>query len=291
MSHAINPTGPWATPLNWDVETSLDGELRIRFPDYVRSGEKSQAEFPQFSKLPIEIQYRMISFCDTPSLFQLMHVSSAIRKEAKRYFWSNPVAWFRVWGIFLDAAELLGRTMDDVGFLAHIQQIEITVEDVLWYNELEDLTRGDGSLIDPAATYPVREKLGNLWRTLRVCGAQFDRPGQWTMHALNSDHDKDAVPPEPFRPAFARHKRTMDLLVRFETSRYQIVESWGEEGSAKRHEAEKAFLDQLDHDPLYSLGKPAQYTKTWDELKKVIRERGGTRFGIPMAPTFWDFWD
>jgi hypothetical protein len=89
------------------------------------------------------------------------------------------------------------------------------------------------------------------------CTARFDQPEEYTAHAIATKHDKAAKLPDPIEAAFAandeRLERLMDRAVEMERP---FLEWWGKEGSEQRRVAEKEFIYQLEHDPLYALDKP-----------------------------------
>jgi hypothetical protein len=86
----------WARSLNWDLEATHYSEPRVPFAIYVRPSDTDSQEpsgaFTGFQILPAELQIHILSLCDAHTLFQLMHVSSATRAEAKKLFWSLPDA-------------------------------------------------------------------------------------------------------------------------------------------------------------------------------------------------------
>lgn len=105
MKLRIFNDNPWAGPLNWGMEATHYGEPRMPFAIYVRldatGSEELSSTFPGFQILPAELRIHILSFCDAQTLFQLMHVSSATRAEAKKLFWSLPDAWYHIYGGWL----------------------------------------------------------------------------------------------------------------------------------------------------------------------------------------------
>ena len=63
--------------------------------------------FASFSRLPSELQLRIIQCCNPATLFELMHVLSTIRDEAQKLFWADQGAWYRVNGEWLLAGVFL----------------------------------------------------------------------------------------------------------------------------------------------------------------------------------------
>jgi hypothetical protein len=96
------------------------------------------------------------------------------------------------------------------------------------------------------------------------CKARFELPYQWTVHALNSGHGWRAVPPDHYVCVLEQQNKVIEgISDQIDLLNEKMWDSWGEKGSVKRRDAEQAFLHQLDHDPLYSVGKPAKNTMTW----------------------------
>jgi hypothetical protein len=122
---------PWKEGLNWSLHATLMWEKRIPFHSYVHPSAMPTCflgqvlSFTQFGALPAELQFRILAFCSADTLFQLMHVSSTLRPEASKLFWANSKAYFHV-----DAYQLLdggypAYTYWDLGFLDHVQNVEI----------------------------------------------------------------------------------------------------------------------------------------------------------------------
>jgi hypothetical protein len=81
------------------------------------------ASFPQFSLLPTELQFYILSFCSPRILFQVMRVSSPLRLEASKLFWAHSEAYFLVSAQWLVDGGYPGSTYDDLSFLRHVQNI------------------------------------------------------------------------------------------------------------------------------------------------------------------------
>ncbi|KAI9698343.1 MAG: hypothetical protein M1820_007505 [Bogoriella megaspora] len=125
------PKPPWTMPLNWDLLLSSNWEERISFHLYVHPDAfktpcpYQNFSFPQFDKLPSELQLRVLNFCSASALFQLMRVSSALRVEAARLFWANPNSYYVVECRWLLKGGFPGNTCYDLSFLTHVQNIEV----------------------------------------------------------------------------------------------------------------------------------------------------------------------
>jgi hypothetical protein len=397
---------PWTRPLNWNLHATFEGEPQIPFSLYIQlePTRSSCPALPKFRTLPTELQLRILHFCDSPTLFQLMQVSSAMRIEAKKIFWSFPEAWYWIKGGWLLAGGLPGHAHHAIDFLDHVEQVEVDFEDMDSFWEdwearirrghleelvapsqgVEDRTRDfwqtlqhrfprvtnvvvsesnaqrvneslpddlkmivemcpagisvSASFLKNAAGCTRRlerslwrlagrdasivgrwEKINPMWTRQSIllphkdfrgpvgayqsthykahryhlqyraqqlllieaierhhfherqepfkcfdpeCEAQFGLPGEWTLHAIDSGHDDFAVPPDEFKASFDQHKKMLQMHMKGEALG-RIREAWGEKGSERRHNAEQAFLYQLDHDPLYAHGKPARACSTW----------------------------
>ncbi|CAI6342554.1 unnamed protein product [Periconia digitata] len=121
---------PWTKPLNWSLEMTKDGEEHIPFHLYIQSefdlpGFSSQhSSFSGFSRLPVELQFRILTFCSGPTLYQLMRIPFH-RNEAAKLFWEDPNAYYVIssrW--FVDGGHP-GFTLYDTSFMAHVQNVEI----------------------------------------------------------------------------------------------------------------------------------------------------------------------
>jgi hypothetical protein len=120
----IVPEGPWTAPLNWDLHATTFGEVHIPFALYVRTAPTQPTTFT-FMKLPTELQFRIMHFCDSATLFQLMHVCSNTRKEARKLFLSGTDVWYFIHAPWILAGGFAGHTYYDTEPLAHVQQIEM----------------------------------------------------------------------------------------------------------------------------------------------------------------------
>ncbi|KAI8930526.1 hypothetical protein NX059_012128 [Plenodomus lindquistii] len=123
----IVPQGPWTTELDWNLHATHDGETCTPFHLYVRPRAVHQLarDFPQFSRLPAELQIAIFRHCDSAVLFQLMRVSSKTRREAEKLFWSRHDAWVKIDGTWLLAGGFSGHTYDAIDFLARVRQVEV----------------------------------------------------------------------------------------------------------------------------------------------------------------------
>jgi hypothetical protein len=127
----IVPKGPWTTSLNWKTLATPYRETRSTFHQHVQSGDDiSGSSFPQFIRLPVELQRHTLRFCDGATLFALMHASSTTRDEARKLFWSDPDTRYLVEGGWLLRGGFIGYTHDDVEALACMTHIEVDCSEV-----------------------------------------------------------------------------------------------------------------------------------------------------------------
>jgi hypothetical protein len=113
---------------NWGHFTTLEYETCVPFTYHVQPstvGREKTASFLLFPLLPRELQLQVIDYCNPATLYQLMQVSSTTRDEARRRFWSDQEAWYRVDGEWLLAGGFTGHTCDAADFLANVQQVEL----------------------------------------------------------------------------------------------------------------------------------------------------------------------
>lgn len=130
------PLPPWKGKLDWSLHTTRKWERRIPFPSYVRrttstttdSLKEQTTVFLRFTSLPVELQLRIFGFCSACTLFQLMHVSSAVRIEASKLFWANPATYFLVDASWLLDGGYPGYQCYDLAFMQNVQNIEIEYE-------------------------------------------------------------------------------------------------------------------------------------------------------------------
>jgi hypothetical protein len=411
--------GPWTGPLNWDLYATHIGETRIPFHLHVQLKETHQpaGDFPQFIHLPLELQLDIFRFCDSTTLFQLMRVSSATRKEAKKLFWSDPEPWYHIYGDWLLAGGYSGHTLNSIDALACMNQIEVDfggteplfcnawVDGVQQYAKgppddvkdqqiqnfwqilqrrfpcatdvvLSSIISGSAGDLAPAGLTIVAEKCPAgirtfvsclqreaeyprrqhriLWRQVHPsndrpaawevlhpswsrqsvfpppkdfrgpvgafcrmqhrllqpsfqrwggqllliyaiegyhlqegntpytcpafgCGLQFELPGQWALHAVDTGHNADSVPPsKELRALFKkRAAKIADVEQQYKDGMTSLLIDWGDEGSEQRRDAESAFLSQLEHDASYTHDKPPTECAIW------------LRFTWQMKTHFW----
>jgi len=169
VTHAISK-GPWTKPLNWNLQATNYGEPCIPFALYVQlePTRSLYTIFPQFRALPTELQLRILRFCDSPTLFQLMKVSSAMRVEAKILFWSFPDAWYRVEAEWLLAGGFPGHAHHAINILPYVEQVEVSFDhmDSLYQDWEAEISRGrlEESVVPIQS---VEDRVRSFWQTLQ----------------------------------------------------------------------------------------------------------------------------
>jgi hypothetical protein len=122
------PSRLWEKPLDSSVQATVEGELQMPFSRFVRSTEPTRSPgvtFTPFLQLPTELQFRVIGFCDAPTLYQLMHTSRNTRLEARKLFITNPDAWYCVDADWISRGCYPGNTSYDMQFLPLVEQLEV----------------------------------------------------------------------------------------------------------------------------------------------------------------------
>jgi hypothetical protein len=114
-------------------------------------------------------------------------------------------------------------------------------------------------------------------RELKVCPAiecswQCDIHGQWASHAIDVGHDLDIVLPSPeLETLFAQNQARIRLLKeKYSAELIRMRSRWGKEGSKDRVDAEQAFLNQLQHDPLYTHEYTPRESAIWQSYQSTM---------------------
>jgi hypothetical protein len=144
--------GSWKKPFNFNLHSTFYGEIRVPFSQHVSSQSNntvsSASSFPQFALLPLELQLKVISLCEKPTLFQLMHTSSVMRAEATKLFFSDPEAVYSVDGKWLRDGGYLDNTLYDLSFMAHIEYLYINFHWMTARSWMNPVDAGGGSVRD-----------------------------------------------------------------------------------------------------------------------------------------------
>lgn len=87
--------------------------------------------------------------------------------------------------------------------------------------------------------------------SVQGCDAWFDQPEQYTTHAINTKHDKDDKPPEHLQELFAENERRLLKMIEDLHNQQRAFLKRYKGPSGIRPEAEKEFIHQLEHDPMW----------------------------------------
>lgn len=116
---------------DWNLHVTSGWERRIPFclhiHDHATATSSQQPEylFPQFSKLPAELQVRVLTFCAPSTLFKARQTSSTIYVEASKLFWADLNTYFTVPARWLSEGGYPGYAWWDSSFQDYVQNVEI----------------------------------------------------------------------------------------------------------------------------------------------------------------------
>lgn len=127
-----------------------------------------------FGKLPVEIQFRVVKFCDAPTLFHLMHTTSTLRTEAKKYFWSQPDMWYRSDSFLV--TNMLGSPGPDFycsQFMENVQQLDILFTSLWDYFKEPDADVQIRTAVVPSNSLQwgrmtASDKMVTFWSTIKT---------------------------------------------------------------------------------------------------------------------------
>ncbi|KAH3994944.1 hypothetical protein HBI56_164580 [Parastagonospora nodorum] len=167
--------GPLTPCIDWNLLATVYGGTRRAFCHHVRAEQPgivaSNARFPHFLRLPLELQRHIFTFCDSASLFQLMHVSSPVRDEAQKLFWSKSTTRYHVYGYWLFSGGHPAYSCHDPESLAYMQYIEVDFDP---YTP-PTFSGWDGRKLryllesENVSSGYVDKKFAEFWSTLRSC--------------------------------------------------------------------------------------------------------------------------
>lgn len=169
MAGSIVPIGPWTGPVNWNMCATGYGQVRIPFSLHVQPVPTPHAaSFLPFHRLPTELQLHILRFCDSAALFQLMRVSSVVRKEAQKLFWAQPHVWHLVDGAWLLLGGLPGGTHDAIDALGFMQRVEVNLGSYEPFCKIEG--EEDGVLRRARGKYTAQDRMRQIqdfWQVLQ----------------------------------------------------------------------------------------------------------------------------
>jgi hypothetical protein len=91
------------------------------------------------------------------------------------------------------------------------------------------------------------------------CTAWFTQPEEYTTHAIETRHDEQDTLPEVYESVFAENDEKLKQLRKdIKDLERPFLEWWDVEGSEKREVAQREFVHQLEHDPLYAQEEPVE---------------------------------
>ncbi|KAH7396769.1 hypothetical protein DE146DRAFT_50181 [Phaeosphaeria sp. MPI-PUGE-AT-0046c] len=107
-----------------------------------------------------------------------------------------------------------------------------------------------------------------------TCPARFTLPGQWPAHVGEfPSHLSQAKLPSEFAIPLADHEKELRRI--YQRDRWETIENlrvqWGIEGSEQARAIERAFLTQLEQDPLYTCSIPAKETALWKNYQMCMK--------------------
>jgi hypothetical protein len=168
MSGTVVPNGPWAGPLNWGLYATYYGDTHVPFARHVRLEPMGHppSNFLLFQSLPVEVQLHILRFCDSATLFWLMQVCCAIRREASKLFWSDPSVWYIIDGSWLLAGGFAGHAHYDINALGCMRRI------VVDFAELQPLHAQvwDDGVCNGVVEFTeedVMRRIHDFWQTLQ----------------------------------------------------------------------------------------------------------------------------
>ncbi|QPG94438.1 hypothetical protein C2857_006051 [Epichloe festucae Fl1] len=155
---------PWSKPLNWNLHVTRTGEGRIPFHLYVQCNNAEHPSspsqcllFPEFAQLPPELQLRILASCSSPTLWQAMRASSALRVEAAKLFWADEDTYYLVESQWLLGGGYPGDTWYDLSFARHAQNVQVEYDALAEEEQI-------GPMVD-AVMEVQHDVVRDFWRT------------------------------------------------------------------------------------------------------------------------------
>lgn len=240
--------GPWSTTRDWNLRATQAGELRLPFRFHVRQGQDNdsltQGELKKFSLLPAELRIHIVSYCDTATLFQLMHTSHSTRQIAQKMFWSDPTTRYIINGEWLLAGGHVRHTNYDLEALAHLQYIEVSFNEFMTNYMAEWKEKDYGS-----ETPEGEEQRAVFWAALRRL---FPRVKDIVINEYDSTSVENDMPNKPVQLANAS---PIDAVISISQLRYDGA--W--------------WLPETRH--LWQRDDDNSTTPTWDLVESAWRPR------------------
>lgn len=183
------PLGNWRKPINLNLHGTLHGELRVPFAQHVSLSDapSSNASFPQFTLLPLELQLRVIYCCDQSTLFQLMHTSSFMRAEARKLFFSDPEAFYSIDAEWLLEGAYPGYTVHDLNFMMCVEHLVI---EFAWMKEdtwMDLAEQRSWNYVDKVLTTGMLGNIRKFWSMVQLRFPRLKRV------MISDDYDRSGL--------------------------------------------------------------------------------------------------
>ncbi|KAF2007378.1 hypothetical protein P154DRAFT_118594 [Amniculicola lignicola CBS 123094] len=115
------------------------------------------------------------------------------------------------------------------------------------------------------------------------CGGYFEKAGEWTVHATKS-HAMDwrmggrfCILPDELRVVFEERERVLEGHEKeVGTQLRKRINEWNEEGVEKQRQIEREWMEQLENDEAWNMGKTARESRLWREF---VEQMEFTRHG------------
>lgn len=220
--YRATPSRLWEKPLDCSVQATYEGELQMSFSSFVRSTEPTKTPavtFTQFLQLPAELQFRVIGFCDIPTLYQLMHTSQTIRLEARKLFIANPDAWYCVDADWISRGCYPGDASYDMQFFPLVEQLEVQfrrMDSEFWlldYSVAGAADQDEEELMseeDDRATERLEVCLKDFWLRLH---SHFPRVIRIVIQCSDFLRPPSALPPEIFKKVAVLCNQSTEVIL------------------------------------------------------------------------------
>ncbi|KAH6613840.1 hypothetical protein C7974DRAFT_417591 [Boeremia exigua] len=174
MTWHVIDKGYWTEPLDFAIPVTSGGQFFKYFHQHISPLHftTSGGHFGKYSKLPVELQLRIIQLCDAQTLFQLMHTSHDLRTESKKLFFADQKTWYRLHADLLRNCSSPSELVHDAYFLASIEQLNLEFELSFnsWYPEDWWETGATDEELIEIFDERINAGINDFWQTVqRVC--------------------------------------------------------------------------------------------------------------------------
>ena len=129
-------------------------------------------------------------------------------------------------------------------------------------------------MIQATVAYYLHFRPGPFVCPITGCGQEFKDPSHWVAHFIEVDHNaKELCPPpcEQLQDLFKLHDASLARLDQRNHYTWAIMQAaWGEEGTQEHDEMKRAFLQQLQDDPLYAGEEVPEESSLWRTYQKSL---------------------